>query len=65
MTHIQSHIDSWLSITDSQFINNTARNGGAVMLYDSRQKINHTNPSVITKCRFINNVARNANGGAI
>ena len=29
------------------------------------KKINHTNPSVITKCQFINNVARNANGGAI
>ena len=55
------------SIVESQFINNTASlgNGGAVILYDSRRIVNHTNPSIITKCKFINNMARNASGGAI
>ena len=67
--HLQSStIDLWqLSIVESWFINNTASlgNGGAIILSESRQNFNYTNPSIITKCQFINNRARNASGGAI
>ena len=68
-SNIYSNFDNWwqLSIVKSRFINNTASlgNGGAIMLSESRQNFNYTNPSIITRCQFINNRAINASGGAI
>ena len=64
LSYRRSAINKQLSITQSQFINNTANqgNGGAIALYESTEIIN-TNSSVLAECQFSNNIARS--GGAI
>ena len=49
-------------ITESQFINNTARqeNGGAIALYETTNSYNN-NSSVLTKCQFSNNMCNKQN----